>query len=790
MIKKRCHSILLLAIIFCFFGANSIASDVLPTGKFKLALKTQHFPNRLHTFVWRNWEFYSLEQMAKVVGTTPENIREIGRSMGLPAHVEPLIEYQLRGYITTIRRNWHLLPYDQLLTLLGWDAEKLAFSLQEEDALWHKLGYLKPVCQPLVYTKPDEATKKRCAEIKRIVSAYFKDEFTKPAQPRFDFVRTLSEVDEEKQLPVLTNNDDDQIRFLYSYFAPYGDALIDANINPYPDGLLQKLSQRGVNGVYLHTVLRQLAPGGIFPEFGKDHEIRLANLREMVGRAKKYGIKVYLYMNEPRGMQEIFFKDREHIKGAEHGQIYSLCTSTPEIQEWITESLAHVFTQVPDLGGVFTVTASENQTNCYSHHNASGCPRCSKRTAAEVIAEVNTTIAAGVWKGNPDAKVIIWDWGWPDGTLSGWGAKGFRWAEEVFDLLPEKAYFISISEWGVPINRGGIASEICEYSMSAVGPGPRAKKHWALAKKRGLKTIARVSVNNTVELLSLPYLPVMNLVAQHCENLAKENIDGLMLSWSFGGYPSPNLELAKLFAAKPIPTVKQALATVAKDRYGPNAVAEILEAWSKFSDAFTEYPYHIVYLYHGPTQCGPGNPLYPEPTGYRSSMVGFPYDALGNWRQRKQSTEELYPEEVLGGQFEKLSAGWKEGLAIFKKALDKIKTADHYENAAEDYHIAEAAYLHFKSVANQIRFIINRDRLLGSSATGNERKEKVSEIKAILANEIELAKRLFILTRQDSRIGYEASSQYYYLPLDLVEKVVNCEYILNERLGPDGITGN
>ncbi len=793
MIKRRYCSMLLLVIVFCFFGTNLMASDVLPTGKLKPALEVKYFPGRLHTFVWRNWEFYSLERMAKVVGATPKNIRKIGRSMGLPAHEEPLVEYEKLGYITTIRRNWHLLPYDQLLTLLGLDAEKLAFTLQEEDFLWNKLGRLKPVCQPLVYIEPDEAARERCAEIKKIVFAYFKDEFAMSSQPRFDFVRTLSEVDEEKPLPVQTNDKDEQIRFIHSYFAPYGDALIDNKLDPYPDGLLQKLSQRGINGVYLHTVLRQLAPGGIFPEFGEGHEIRLANLGKLVQRAKKYGIKIYLYMNEPRAMPGSFFKDREHLKGAKHWSLnnYSLCTSTPQVREWIIESLAFVFTQVPGLGGVFTISASENQTNCYYAHNASSCPRCSKRPAPEVIAEVNGAVAAGVWKGNPDAKVIFWDWGWPDGTVAGWGIKGFRWASGIINLLPENSYVMVYSELGVPINRGGIASEISEYSMTAVGPGPRAKRHWALAKKRGLKTMAKIQVNNTTELLSVPYLPVMNIVAQHCENLAKADVDGLMLSWSFGGYPSPNLELARLFAARPTPTVEQALRTVAEGRYGPNAVAEILEAWSKFSDAFTEYPHHIVYLYNGPTQKGPANPLYPDPTGYRASMVGFPYDDLGHWREgRGGARKELYPEEVLGSQFEKLSAGWKEGLAVFKKALEKIKTANHYENAVEDYRIAEAAYLHFKSVANQIRFIMARDRLLGSSATGNERKEKVSDIKAILANEIELAKRLFVLTREDSRIGFETSSQYYYLPLDLVETVINCEYILNDRLGPDGITRN
>ena len=44
--------------------------------------------------------------------------------------------------------------------------------------------------------------------------------------------------------------------------------------------------------------------------------------------------------------------------------------------------------------------------------------------------------------------------------------------------------------------------------------------------------------------------------------------------------------------------------------------------------------------------------------------------------------------------------------------------------------------------------------------------------------EIANAQTLFKLTRQDARIGYEASNHYYYYPLDLVEKVVNCSYII------------
>jgi hypothetical protein len=57
-----------------------------------------------------------------------------------------------------------------------------------------------------------------------------------------------------------------------------------------------------------------------------------------------------------------------------------------------------------------------------------------------------------------------------------------------------------------------------------------------------------------------------------------------------------------------------------------------------------------------------------------------------------------------------------------------------------------------------------------------------AEIRRCLDAEIDLARQLYSLTRADSRIGFEPSCQYFYLPLDLVEKVVNCRW-LQKNLG-------
>src|SRR5690606_3336487 len=283
----------------------------------------------------------------------------LAESMGLPP-AQPIPEEQLtRGYITLIRRNWHLLPYEQLLELLEWTPERLDFALREDDFLWVKLGRLKPQCEPLRFRPPDEATRHRAAEIRRVVEEALGSEIQQPAEPRFEFVKRLSEPLPSFSPPEARDDELVSLRLVYSYLAVYGDPLLNAKLNPYPDGLLQRCARVGINGVWLHVVLRDLAPGGeTFPEFGSGHQVRLANLRALVDRAAKFGIGVYLYLNEPRAMPESFFKNRPDLAGVRSEGLVALCTSQPAVREWMTNAMAYVFSNVPRLAGVFTITAS------------------------------------------------------------------------------------------------------------------------------------------------------------------------------------------------------------------------------------------------------------------------------------------------------------------------------------------------------------------------------------------------------------------------------------------------
>jgi len=43
-----------------------------------------------------------------------------------------------------------------------------------------------------------------------------------------------------------------------------------------------------------------------------------------------------------------------------------------------------------------------------------------------------------------------------------------------------------------------------------------------------------------------------------------------------------------------------------------------------------------------------------------------------------------------------------------------------------------------------------------------------------------VAKQLLPFVKADSRIGYESSNHYFYIPQDLLEKVLCCRQVLTE----------
>jgi hypothetical protein len=734
----------------------------LPAGSAPQPVAFPHFPDTVHAFVWTNWQLVPIDRMAAVLEAEPAEVAALGAGMGLPE--QPVIseDQWARSYITIIRRNWHLLPYDQLLELLGWDAEKLAYTLREDDFLFIKLGNLKPSCPPLKYAEPAPETAARAQEIAALMRQEFPNGLYDHGEGLFDFVDALSappedaEPDREESLF--------SPRFCSAYFAMYGDPFMEDTRKSYPGGYLERLARSGVNGVWLQCVLYKMAPFPWDPARSEDWKTRLKNLKTLTARAKEHGIGIYLYLNEPRAMPLSFHKAHPGLRGVTEGDYATLCTSVPEVEAWLTTGVRTICEAVPELAGFFTITASENLTHCWSHFNGGNCPRCADRGAEAVIAGVNGAIHAGIEEAGADARLIAWDWGWRDGH-----------AEGIVSALPRDVALMSVSEWSTPVTRGGVNTAVGEYSISVVGPGPRATRHWAIARDHGHETIAKVQANNTWELSALPWIPALENVARHAFNLRQADVSGIMLGWTLGGCPSPNLEVFAEMGRPGKKTVDGVLRDVAERRFGPEAAPHAVTAWKAFSRAFREFPYHGSLLYRAPLQMGPANPFWPEKTGYASTMVGLPYDDLTGWRA-------IFPPDVFIRQFAMMGDGFENALhELQAQTRDLDLTKAQRMAIQEEMDMARVCAIHYHSAANQARFVQARDAL-ADTVPGPEQQALLDRLAGSLRSSIQLARQLHEIQVRDSRIGFEASNHYFYVPLDLAAKVINCRWLLDAWL--------
>lgn len=200
----------------------------------------------------------------------------------------------------------------------------------------------------------------------------------------------------------------------------------------------------------------------------------------------------------------------------------------------------------------------------------------------------------------------------------------------------------------------------------------------------------------------------------------------------------------------------------------------IVQAWREFSAAFSEFPFGGG-LYTAPMQFGPANLLWAEPTNYAAGPVAFPYDDLDGWCAP-------YPTEVFIGQFEKIAGGFEQALAKLKHTLDDSRaklTREESHALTQELNVAEAAGIHFRSTANQCRFVLAR-RSLAAAKNAADAAPARKALEATIKHELALARKLYEIQMRDSRIGFEASNQYYYVPMDLAEKVLNCRWLLEQ----------
>ena len=746
-------------------GSNDIVRVTCPTDPdfvqlpgepaWKAPLAPGPFPDVLTAYVFRNWGLVPVRTLADAIGAAEDDVRQIADELGLAPSPSVSPRWRRMGYATILRRNWHLVPYAQLMELVGMDRRELREALVEDDCLGTKLGMPKPDCPMLVYSA-ESAAKGRAARLR--LRSILDDEGVKVVdpseEPRFRFLEDFG------SLPSIARSDDPRfdMRMIYPFSADYGDPFAEDGVPSCPEGLFADLAARGINAAWFHVVLSSLTTDAKYPEFGVGSASRLANLREIVARAGRHGVKVMLYINEPRAQPSVFFEAPGRsgmrgsaVRGWKSG--HCRCIRDPDTLRWLRDSLAQLFRSVPGLGGVFTITMSENPTHCGSQFREPDeidCPRCRGASVSDMVVAVNRAIYEGVKAGSPDAEVCFYDTAWE--LLK-------NPVDTVVPFLPKGGRLVSWSEKLLRFRQGGLDLKVNEYSISHPGPGPSGMRHWAAAKKAGLRADAKLQVNTSWEICAVPYLPAMDLVAEHAYNLSTGVVDGVMLSWSLGGYPGPNLALFSRFS-RGANDRDAILDDLAADLYGEDAKDAVRTAWSAYSDAYRNYPMQWQTVYYSPVQMGPANLLWMKNTGWPATMVNNAYDAYEQWTDGYSRNRAVWVE-----QMGRTADGFDAADRLWAAAVAKMRGARRAAGA-RDGGVFRAATLHFRASHDQAQFILARN-------CGD-----VAGMRRWAERELATAKEFLRIVRADSRLGYESSNRYMYVPNDIIEKILNCRSVL------------
>lgn len=542
------------------------------------------------------------------------------------------------------------------------------------------------------------------------------------------------------------------LRIFRSFHAKYYEDDILKGPTAYPEAYFAQLVEHGLNAVWMRGILRDLASTDIFPTLGTDVSAHQDALALVVERAKRHGVQVFLYLNEPMCMPRAhpFWTEHPEVRGVagqsgmdEWPETYAFCTSTPEAQAWMRQATQNLFTAVPDLGGWFLISASEHHTSCYSHvwdvpgGQRPECPRCAEREASEVVAELITALRDGTRAASATATTIAWNWGWTQYECDPQPRLVSRLPKDVVVLI----------DWergGHRILPTGKENFIDEYSLGFVGPSERFLKLHDEAKRHDLPVMAKLQVGTTHELATVPNLPLVDHLYSKLLGVEQLGLHGMLATWNFGNSFSLNTAAVGQFIkdpARPEPTAF--VAKLAGEYLGVPDGDAVAKAIAQFSNAFAWFPFDMSLLYWWPANYAPSYPLTLEPLSGKS--MGWTWMMHERGDDLTESACQFTIPEIMEC-LEGLLAAWAPGLAQYRAALSSSDNA----HAAIELGVATVIGCVYRSTLNIYKtYLLRRDRPADMS----------TQYRAILDDEIANLEAALPWIEADPRLGFHAECQ-------------------------------
>ena len=565
-------------------------------------------------------------------------------------------------------------------------------------------------------------------------------------------------------------------RSAYSRFGnhtEFPDDLLDETVTAeksYTEEILKEIADNGFNAIWVHGQLHHIIPHPRYPEFAPNSLQHLQALKNLCKKAEKNGIKVYLYLQPPRAIplsEKAFWLAHEKDGGqtlesyGDDGskfQVRSLCTSLPEVRQYIRESFADLAEKLPELGGLIIISASEYPAHCYScrncrpgpvrprklvmDHIATNCPHCGERQPEEVVIELIHTIRDGVRSVSSSLDLIFWNWSWSmyiDPPC-----------ETIISRLPEDIRLM------VDFERGGYRKDgtfINEYSLGYSGPSEQFLETKAVADRAGIPVLPKLQLGTTHELATVRTIPVIANLFRKAEYIRKNNLGGFMGCWNFGNLLSSSLKAFHYFL--PLSdgiSCEEALRMFARKNYPEANPDKMVEAWNLFSEAMEIYPFTIPFLYVGPQNHSLA--LIPGKGPLSGKIIGrsFLPDERGD--SYIDSETEEFPLNELIRRLGLMAEIWDKGTVLLRESLP----GDHPDlgNAI----ICGAAW---KSTSNMFR--IYRLRKQWHDAMTDEWIKIVKE-------ELQVAESVLPYVEADPLQGWHVEGDFYSFNAEMIREKI------------------
>lgn len=537
----------------------------------------------------------------------------------------------------------------------------------------------------------------------------------------------------------------------------------------YTDEVLQKIAADGFNGIWVHGQIHHIVKTSHFAEFAPNSEKQIGALKTLCERAAKYDIKVYIYMQPPRGLpvsDKNFWKNHPDAAGQNlitHGddgnmfEVNCICTSTKYVQEYLFEAFAKLASELPELGGVIIISASEYPAHCYSRRNVkmnftrkrkmqmdfvpTDCPRCGQREPEEIVIELLNIIRNGVRSVSQDWKLIFWNWSWTmylDPPC-----------EEIISKLPQDCILL------VDFERGGLRKDgtfINEYSLSYAGPSEQFRDSMLAAQKNGIEVMAKLQLGTTHEIANVRSLPLIGSIYKKIRFIKENNIAGYMGCWNFGNLDSANTAAANFFM-----DTEKGVQEFAEYYFPGCNAAKCAEAWDAFAEAMQKYPFCVPFLYAGVLNHSIG--LLPPAGPVSDKLVGRSWLPDERGDDYRESVSDIFPLNTIIDNLNDIAQKWEKGMNLFAEGIGSLES----KNAKIEYGNAFIVGKCFAAAANL--YEIYRLKL-------NWNENSMSEYEKMAAKQKEFVRAALPYVKNDPAQGFHIEGQFYSFNAEIMEKLI------------------